>query len=46
MEHVYLTKKEVVTAYDKKCITRQERDELIKRVQPNSSFNRKNKSKK
>lgn len=46
MEHVYLTKKEVVKAYDKKCITRQERDELIKRVQSDSSFKRKSRSKK
>lgn len=46
MEHVYLTKKEVVTAYDKKCITRQERDELIKRVQSDSQLNRKSRPKK
>ena len=46
MEHVYLTKKEVATAYEVKCITRKERDELLKRIQADSKFNRRSRRKK
>lgn len=46
MEHVYLTKKEIDTAYEMKCITRAEKDELMRRVKADSRVDRRNRRKK